>query len=58
MQGDWSSIYDDYHWHIEVMTQLESANRVGGIYVNETPPETSAAALRGAWQATGDGLQG
>jgi len=58
MQGDWSSIYDDYHWHIEVMTQLERANRVGGIYVNEMPPETAAAALRGAWQATGGGGAG
>jgi UDPglucose--hexose-1-phosphate uridylyltransferase len=49
MQGDWATIHDDYHWHIEVMTQLERANRVGGIYVNETPPEAAAAALREVW---------
>jgi UDPglucose--hexose-1-phosphate uridylyltransferase len=55
MQGDWSTIHDDYHWHIEVMTQLERANRVGGIYVNETPPETAAAALREAWPTTATG---
>jgi UDPglucose--hexose-1-phosphate uridylyltransferase len=49
MKGDWATIHDDYHWHIEVITHLERINRVGGIYVNELPPETAAAALREAW---------
>lgn len=49
MKGDWATIQDDYHWHIEVLTHLERINRVGGIYVNELPPETAAAALREAW---------
>ena len=39
MKGDWATIQDDYHWHIEVLTHLERINRVGGIYVNELPPE-------------------
>ncbi len=49
LQGDWATIRDDYHWHIEVVVQPERTNRVGGIFVNETPPETSAAQLRRAW---------
>ena len=46
LQGDWATIRDDYHWHIEVMTQPEHANRLGGIFINESAPETSAAELR------------
>jgi UDPglucose--hexose-1-phosphate uridylyltransferase len=57
MKGDWATIHDDYHWHIEVVTHLERINRVGGIYVNELPPETGAAALRDAW-GTGMAPQG
>ena len=49
MRGDWATIQDDYHWHIEVLTHLERINRVGGIYVNELPPESAAASLRDAW---------
>lgn len=51
MKGDWATIQDDYHWHIEVVTHLERINRVGGIYINELPPETGAAALREAWDS-------
>jgi UDPglucose--hexose-1-phosphate uridylyltransferase len=51
MKGDWATIQDDYHWHIEVLTHLDRINRVGGIYVNEVFPETAAAALRDAWGA-------
>src|SRR5437899_308160 len=43
LQGDWATIRDDYHWHLEVVVQPEHVNRVGGIFVNETPPEVSAA---------------
>jgi UDPglucose--hexose-1-phosphate uridylyltransferase len=48
LQGDWATIRDDYHWHLEILCEPERTNRVGGIYVNETPPETTAAALRRA----------
>src|SRR6266542_6533423 len=41
LQGDWATIRDDYHWHVEIITHPERANRVGGIFVNETPPETT-----------------
>ena len=51
LQGDWATIRDDYHWHLEIAPQPEERNRVGGIHVNETPPEQSAAALRAAWPA-------
>ena len=49
LQGDWATIRDDYHWHLEIVPQPERANRVGGIFVNETAPEVSAAELRQAW---------
>ncbi len=49
LQGDWATIRDDYHWHIEIVAQPERANRVGGIFVNEAAPEVSAADLRRAW---------
>jgi UDPglucose--hexose-1-phosphate uridylyltransferase len=50
MQGDWATIRDDYHWHIEILTPPERLNQIGGIYVNETPPEVAAADLRDAWK--------
>jgi UDPglucose--hexose-1-phosphate uridylyltransferase len=49
LQGDWATIRDDYHWHIEIAVQPERTNRVGGIFVNEKPPEEAAAELRAAW---------
>jgi UDPglucose--hexose-1-phosphate uridylyltransferase len=51
LQGDWATIRDDYHWHLEIIANPERTNRVGGIYVNETPPERAAAELRAAWPA-------
>jgi UDPglucose--hexose-1-phosphate uridylyltransferase len=53
LQGDWATIRDDYHWHLEVVVQPEHVNRVGGIFVNETPPEVSGARLRDAWPRVG-----
>jgi UDPglucose--hexose-1-phosphate uridylyltransferase len=49
LQGDWATIRDDYHWHLEVITQPERINRLGGIFINETAPEVTAATLREAW---------
>jgi UDPglucose--hexose-1-phosphate uridylyltransferase len=46
--GEWATIRDDYHWHIEILAQPENANRVGGIFVTETPPEVTALKLREA----------
>jgi galactose-1-phosphate uridylyltransferase len=51
MQGDWATIRDDYHWHIEIIVQPERINRLGGIFINETAPEVTAATLREAWPA-------
>ena len=53
LQGDWATIRDDYHWHIEITPEPEHANRVGGIFINETRPEVSAAELRNAWPNQG-----
>jgi UDPglucose--hexose-1-phosphate uridylyltransferase len=49
LQGDWATIRDDYHWHVEILGEPERVNRVGGIFVNETAPEATAAELREAW---------
>ena len=46
--GEWATIRDDYHWHIEILGRPETANLVGGIFVNETRPEDSASRLREA----------
>jgi UDPglucose--hexose-1-phosphate uridylyltransferase len=53
LQGDWATIRDDYHWHLEIVVQPERANRVGGIFVTEKFPETTAAELREAWDSGG-----
>jgi UDPglucose--hexose-1-phosphate uridylyltransferase len=52
LQGDWATIRDDYHWHIEVVVHPERANRIGGIYVNERAPEACAAELRAHWPSS------
>jgi UDPglucose--hexose-1-phosphate uridylyltransferase len=49
LQGDWATIRDDYHWHIEILVHPERTNRIGGIYVTEKAPEVAAAELRAAW---------
>ena len=49
LQGDWATIRDDYHWHIEIIAQPERSNRLGGIFINETAPEVTAGVLREAW---------
>ncbi len=50
LQGDWATIRDDYHWHLELIAFPERVNRVGGIFVNEKAPEATAVDLRGAWE--------
>ncbi|MBI2555085.1 MAG: galactose-1-phosphate uridylyltransferase [Candidatus Rokubacteria bacterium] len=49
LQDEWATINDDYHWHLEIVLQPERANRVGGIAVNEVPPEEAARRLRDVW---------
>ncbi len=49
LQGEWATIRGDYHWHVEIVGQPERANRVGGIYVNEVPPEEVARQLRASF---------
>jgi UDPglucose--hexose-1-phosphate uridylyltransferase len=48
LAGEWSTIAEDYHWHIEVTPSPDRLTRVGGIYINDTPPEDAARALRDA----------
>jgi len=50
VQSEWATVRDDYHWHIEIAPQPERANLVGGIYINERPPEEVAAQLRNTWR--------
>ena len=49
LPGEWSTIADDYHWHLEVTLDPYRRARIGGIYINETPPEEAARRLRRAW---------
>jgi UDPglucose--hexose-1-phosphate uridylyltransferase len=49
LPGEWSTIADDYHWHIEICTMPDRLNGIGGIHVNETPPEDAAKQFRDAW---------
>ena len=49
LQGDWATIRDDYHWHLEILGQPERVNRLGGIFINETAPEVTTTELRKAW---------
>ena len=49
LQGEWATVRDDYHWHFEIVIHPERANRVGGIFINELPPEEAARQLRDAW---------
>jgi UDPglucose--hexose-1-phosphate uridylyltransferase len=49
LPGEWSTIAEDYHWHLEITPDLHRRPRVGGIYVNETPPEEAARRLRESW---------
>jgi len=53
LPGEWSTIADDYHWHLEITLDPYRRARVGGIYVNETPPEEAARLLRDSWPADG-----
>ena len=48
LPGEWATIAEDYHWHIEITPAPDRLTRVGGIYVNDTPPEDAARALREA----------
>lgn len=50
LQGEWATISDDYHWHLEIVVRPERANRVGGIFINELPPHEAARQLREAWR--------
>jgi UDPglucose--hexose-1-phosphate uridylyltransferase len=49
MAGEWATLADDYHWHIGILPTPERLKRIGGIYVNTTPPEEAAGLLREAW---------
>jgi UDPglucose--hexose-1-phosphate uridylyltransferase len=49
MAGEWATLADDYHWHIGILPRPERLKRIGGIYVNTSPPEDAAGGLREAW---------
>ena len=51
---EWSTLAEDYHWHLEVTLDPYRRARIGGIYVNETPPEEAARVLREAWSRLPD----
>jgi UDPglucose--hexose-1-phosphate uridylyltransferase len=49
LPNEWSTITEDYHWHLEITPGPERQSRIGGIYVNEIRPEEAARHLRAAW---------
>jgi UDPglucose--hexose-1-phosphate uridylyltransferase len=49
LQDDWTTIHDDFHWHIEIVPRPERANRVGGIFVTEAFPEMTSRELKNVW---------
>ncbi|MFC1807597.1 galactose-1-phosphate uridylyltransferase [Candidatus Omnitrophota bacterium] len=52
--GYWSSIEQDYHWHIEIfprLTKVAGFEWGTGFYINPTPPEEAAQFLREAQDA-------
>jgi UDPglucose--hexose-1-phosphate uridylyltransferase len=47
--GYWTTIEEDYHWHIELMprlTRVAGFEWGSGFYINPTPPEAAAQILR------------
>jgi UDPglucose--hexose-1-phosphate uridylyltransferase len=49
--GYWSTIEQDYHWHIEIiprLTRVAGFEWGTGFYINPTPPEEAAKFLRDA----------
>ena len=52
LPGEWATVAEDYHWHIEITPSPDRLTRVGGIYINDTPPEDAARALRHARPAS------
>jgi UDPglucose--hexose-1-phosphate uridylyltransferase len=53
LPGEWATISEDYHWHIEITPSPDRLTRVGGIYINDTPPEEAARTLREGWVGPG-----
>jgi len=51
LQREWQTIAKDYHWHVELTAHTPGRTGIGGIAVNERPPEEAAAELReaGGW---------
>lgn len=49
LPGEWETLADDYHWHVEVIQNPTRTTRVGGIVVTEMTPEEAAGTLRGRW---------
>ncbi|HET7875694.1 MAG TPA: galactose-1-phosphate uridylyltransferase [Methylomirabilota bacterium] len=50
LPGEWTTLQEDYHWHIEVAPTPRPRLNVGGIFITETSPEETASRLREAWQ--------
>ena len=48
-KGQWQTIHEDYHWHLEIMPRLTKVAGFEwgtGFYINPTPPEDAAKYLR------------
>ena len=50
LPGEWGTITDDYHWHLEITPYPHQPAPVGGMYVNGVSPEEAAGRLRRLWE--------
>jgi UDPglucose--hexose-1-phosphate uridylyltransferase len=50
LPGEWTTISEDYHWHIEVVPEPQPRARIGGIHVTEILPEEAARRFRQSWR--------
>lgn len=55
MPGEWATIGEDYHWHLEIVPGADRLTTVGGIHVSEVFPEDYALQLREAWVSSDPG---
>jgi UDPglucose--hexose-1-phosphate uridylyltransferase len=49
LPGEWATLAEDYHWHIEVVPNPHLIPRIGGIYVSDAFPEEAAETIRRSW---------
>jgi UDPglucose--hexose-1-phosphate uridylyltransferase len=55
LPGEWATLSEDYHWHLEIQPGPDQARVVGGISVVELAAEEAAGRLRDVWESVSTG---